>query len=643
MEIGKDHHELRNQTTKDVYWSRYDLVTSGSVGNVTRYEHRLLPTNRCAGIHTYPWWSFRIIVAITLASRQHRLRNYMVGSVNCPFAELKLETANSQDQKSYMRQPRRSSKSKVASKLHVRDKRVIPTRDVSLWSSRRRCTSSMSMVYVLTTPMPEDGGDNPTVEQFRKRAKWDNDDYVCKGLILNGMSDSLFDIYQNVETSKELWDSLEAKYMAEDVSSKKFLVCNFINYKMTDSKPVLKQYNELFGILRRFTQHKINIDKSIQVSCIIDKLPPSWKDFKHTLKHLKEELTLVELGSHLHIEESPKAQDNDKPKGNNVAGPLVVYMVEHNNSFSKANGSGTKGLVDGSSNSLKSQNILINLFRRFKTYESLNDGSILHMGNESAAVVHGRGCVDLSTIRLLIAMVFIHNLIIHQMDVKTTFLNGESEYEVDLTKEFLSLRFSMKDMGETDVIVGIRINHESNGIAISQSYYIEKVLKKFNYFDCTPVSTLMDTSEKLMPNNGQAVSQLKYPRVIGFLMYAMTSIRPDIRFVVEFEFMALAVAGKEVEWLKNLLFKIPLWSKPIAPIFIRCDNAATLAKAYSQMYNGKFRHLGVRHSIIRKLITNGVVSIEFVRSQKNLANHLTKGLARDLVIKSAEGMGLKSN
>ncbi|GJS34118.1 hypothetical protein Tco_0532500 [Tanacetum coccineum] len=60
--------------------------------------------------------------------------------------------------------------------------------------------SSMSVVYVLTTPMPEDGGDNTTVEQVRKRAKWDNNDYVCRGLILDGMSDPLFDIYQNVES-----------------------------------------------------------------------------------------------------------------------------------------------------------------------------------------------------------------------------------------------------------------------------------------------------------------------------------------------------------------------------------------------------------------------------------------------------------
>ncbi|GKE25491.1 hypothetical protein Tco_1440875 [Tanacetum coccineum] len=45
------------------------------------------------------------------------------------------------------------------------------------------------------------------------------------------------------------------------------------------------------------------------------------KDFKHTLKYKKEELTLVELDSHLHIEEFLKVQDNDKLKSNNVAGP----------------------------------------------------------------------------------------------------------------------------------------------------------------------------------------------------------------------------------------------------------------------------------------------------------------------------------
>ncbi|GKB65556.1 hypothetical protein Tco_0921742 [Tanacetum coccineum] len=174
--------------------------------------------------------------------------------------------------------------------------------------------SSMSVVYVLTTPILEDG-DDATVEKLRNRAKCDNDDYVYRGLILNGMSDSFFDTYQSVESSKELWDSLEAKYIADDALSKKFFVSNFTNYKMIDSRPVIEQYNELLGILRRFTQHKMNMDEAIEVFCIIDKLPPSWKDFKHTLKHLKEELTRVELSSHLRIKESLRVQDSDKPKG----------------------------------------------------------------------------------------------------------------------------------------------------------------------------------------------------------------------------------------------------------------------------------------------------------------------------------------
>ncbi|GJX62788.1 zinc finger, CCHC-type containing protein [Tanacetum coccineum] len=204
-----------------------------------------------------------------------------------------------------------------------------------------------------------------------------------------------------------------------------------------------------------------------------------------------------------------------------------------------------------------------------------------------------------------------------------------NENKVDLTKEFLSSRFSMKDIGETDVILSIRIKHESNGIAISQSYYIEKILKKFNYFDFTLVSTPIDTSEKLMPNNVDKLSS--YPSVLeGYTDASWISNSEDNSSTSGCVFL-LATASKEAEWLRNLILEIPLWSKPIAPISIHFDSAATLAKAYSQMYNGKSRHLGVRHSMIRELITNGVISIEFVRSQQNLADYLTKGLARDLV------------
>ncbi|GKD36829.1 zinc finger, CCHC-type containing protein [Tanacetum coccineum] len=297
----------------------------------------------------------------------------------------------------------------------------------------------------------------------------------------------------------------------------------------------------------------------------------------------------------------------------------------------------------------------------------------------------------ISTIRLLIALAATYNLVIHQMNVKTTFLNGDLEEEVYMKQPegFIMPGNEHQDIGEVNVILSIRIKCEDKGITITQSHYIEKILKKFKCDDCCPVSTPLDPTIKLMPNTGRAVDQLEYSRAIGCLMYAMTSTRPDIAYAVvlegysdtslitnsedhtsttgwvfllgggaiswaskkqtcitdstmEAEFVALAAAGKEAEWLRNLIYEIPLWPKPISPISIHCDSAATLAKAYCQIYNGKSRHLGVRHSMVRELITNGVISVDFVRSQQNMADHLTKGLARDLVHKSAIGMGLKS-
>ena len=90
----------------------------------------------------------------------------------------------------------------------------------------------------------------------------------------------------------------------------------------------------------------------------------------------------------------------------------------------------------------------------------------------------------------------------------------------------------MKDMGEANVILGIKILRDYDGITLTQSHYIEKVLKKFNHSDCNLASTPFDPSIKLIKNEGEPLSQLEYAKVIGCLMYTMTCTRPDIAFAV---------------------------------------------------------------------------------------------------------------
>nr|GEV89683.1 zinc finger, CCHC-type [Tanacetum cinerariifolium] len=120
----------------------------------------------------------------------------------------------------------------------------------------------------------------------------------------------------------------------------------------------------------------------------------------------------------------------------------------------------------------------------------------------------------ITTIRLLLGLAAIHNLVIHQMDVKTSFLNGDLDEKVYMKQP------------EGFVMRGI----EHKVCKLVKSF--KKILKKFNREDFSPVRTPMDLVEKLKPNTGKPVDQLEYSRAFGFLMYAMTSTRPYIAYDV---------------------------------------------------------------------------------------------------------------
>ena len=103
----------------------------------------------------------------------------------------------------------------------------------------------------------------------------------------------------------------------------------------------------------------------------------------------------------------------------------------------------------------------------------------------------------------------------------------------------------------------------------------------------------------------------------------------------------LAAAGKEVEWLRNLLLDIKLWPQPMPAVSLHCDSQTTISRAFSKIYNGKSRHISLRHEYIRPLLFDGIITVFYVRSSKNLANPLTKGLSRDMIKSTTSAKGLR--
>ncbi|KAL4202217.1 hypothetical protein AMTRI_Chr02g262560 [Amborella trichopoda] len=95
------------------------------------------------------------------------------------------------------------------------------------------------------------------------------------------------------------------------------------------------------------------------------------------------------------------------------------------------------------------------------------------------------------------------------------------------------------------------------------------------------------------------------------------------RSTTESKFFALDLTFEEAEWLKNVLYDLAIWSKLIPTITIYCDNHATIAReCYTLVSLDALR-------VHTKLIRDGVISLEFVKSNKNVADPLIKALARD--------------
>jgi hypothetical protein len=91
----------------------------------------------------------------------------------------------------------------------------------------------------------------------------------------------------------------------------------------------------------------------------------------------------------------------------------------------------------------------------------------------------------------------------------------------------------MKDLGEADVILNIKlIKGENGGVTLSQTHYVEKMLSRFGYNNSKPATTPYDASLVLRKNLRIMVDQLRYSQSIDSLMYLASATRLDIAYVV---------------------------------------------------------------------------------------------------------------
>ena len=153
-------------------------------------------------------------------------------------------------------------------------------------------------------------------EKLAAADAWNHFDFLCCNYVLNGLENTLYNVYSPLKTAKELWDSLDKKYKIEDAGLRKFIVGRFLDFKMVDSKTVLSQVQELQVVVHDIHAEGMTLSETFQVAALIEKLPPSWRDFKNYLKHKRNELSLEDLIVRLRIEEDNRL--SEKKVGKNL-------------------------------------------------------------------------------------------------------------------------------------------------------------------------------------------------------------------------------------------------------------------------------------------------------------------------------------
>ncbi|GJR42570.1 retrovirus-related pol polyprotein from transposon TNT 1-94 [Tanacetum coccineum] len=289
----------------------------------------------------------------------------------------------------------------------------------------------------------------------------------------------------------------------------------------------------------------------------------------------------------------------------------------------------------------------------------------------------------LEAIRIFLANAASTNMTVYQMDVKTTFLNGEaprrgSGHCVEVSS---GTRILIKG------VVGSNLVHSENR---------QPIFHKFDLHKSDPVDTPMVERTKLDEDlSGIPVDQTQYRSMIGSLMY-LTASRPDLVFVV---CMCARYQSKptkkhlevvkRVFWYLQGTINMGLWypkdtamaltayadadhagcqdtrrstsgsaqflgdklvswsSKKQTSTSISSTEAEYITMSgcslcYNNVQQSRSKHIDIRYHFIREQVEKGVVELYFVRTEYQLADIFTKALPRERFEFILPRLGMKS-
>ncbi|KAJ9552126.1 hypothetical protein OSB04_016171 [Centaurea solstitialis] len=252
-------------------------------------------------------------------------------------------------------------------------------------------------------------------------------------------------------------------------------------------------------------------------------------------------------------------------------------------------------------------------------------------------------------------------------------LTGNDSRFLDQFIQSLSQKFSLKDLGMLHQFLGIEVIPTPTGLFLSQHRYIQDILHQFHMDGAKDVMTPLSATEPLShTDTSPLVDATPFRKLVGSLQY-LAFTRPDISYAInklsqfmhsprqthwqalkrvlrstrqksvsrsstEAEYKALANASTELVWTKNLLHELGLTTNQPPTLF--CDNTGATYLCANPVYHSRMKHIALDYHFVREQVSAGKLRVLHISSQDQLADMLTKPLARAPFLRNRSKIGV---
>ncbi|KAK1606274.1 hypothetical protein QYE76_029947 [Lolium multiflorum] len=300
-----------------------------------------------------------------------------------------------------------------------------------------------------------------------EQEKFEKVDAMFKAALFNILGDNIVDPYMAFDHGKDAWDALEAKFGVSDAGTELYVMEQYYDYRMTDERSVVEQ-------LMRFSRKDFLRADGKRLTCFC-----SWcwyggsevyfgktiqlKNVQHEMPSSSTHELFPEPTMAIEHFDNPVEDDNEAPKrskrqrtAKSFGHDFIVYLVDDTpTSISEAYASQD---ADYWKEAVRSEmdSILANgtwevtdrpygckpvgckwVFKKKLRPDGTIEKYKARLVAKGYTQKEGEDFFDtyspvarLTTIRVLLSLAASHGLLVHQMDVKTAFLNGELEEEI---------------------------------------------------------------------------------------------------------------------------------------------------------------------------------------------------------------------